>query len=58
MKHNGSFINPLKLKMLPADPIAAKEMPAFKAVIASYKSQLEEPTRNAASLDTKLLPAR
>lgn len=55
MKLNGSFINPLKLKMLPAEPIATKEMPAFKAIIASYKSQLEEPIR-AASLDKKFLP--
>lgn len=57
MKQNGQFINPLKLKMLPADPIAAKEMPAFKAVIAAYKSQLEEPIRSA-SLDKELLPSR
>ena len=56
MKQNGQFINPLKLKMLPADPIAAKEMPAFKAVIAAYKFQLEEPIRSA-SLDKELLPS-
>lgn len=55
MKQNGVFINPLKLKMLPANPIAAKEMPAFKATVAAYRSQLEEPVRSA-SLDKAPLP--
>lgn len=41
MKKNGALINPLTLKTLPSEPIAAKEMSAFKAVIASYKTQLE-----------------
>jgi murein DD-endopeptidase MepM/ murein hydrolase activator NlpD len=41
MRQNGQLINPLKLKMMPAEPIAAKEMPAFKAAIADYRTQLE-----------------
>lgn len=41
MKQNGALINPLKLKSMPADPIAAREMPAFKAAIADARSELE-----------------
>lgn len=48
MKLNGKLINPLKLKSMPADPIAAKEMPAFKAAVADLKSELEKPVQAAA----------
>jgi len=47
MRQNGTLINPLKLKTLPAEPIASKEMPAFKAVVAAYRAQLEEPVQSA-----------
>lgn len=47
MRHNGKLINPLKLKTMPADPIHAKEMPAFKAAIAEYRAQLQEPMQAA-----------
>jgi hypothetical protein len=47
MRQNGKLINPLKLKTLPAEPIASKEMPAFKAVVAAYRAQLEEPVQSA-----------
>jgi len=47
MRQNGKLINPLKLKTMPAEPIASKEMPAFKAVVAAYKAQLEEPVQSA-----------
>lgn len=47
MRQNGKLINPLKLKTMPAEPIASKEMPAFKAVVAAYKTQLEEPVQSA-----------
>ncbi|GAB1410177.1 M23 family metallopeptidase [Desulfovibrionales bacterium] len=49
MKKNGGLINPLTLKTLPAEPITAKEMPAFKALVAQYKPQLE--TLATASLE-------
>ncbi|NCD25309.1 MAG: peptidase M23 [Deltaproteobacteria bacterium] len=48
MKQNGKLINPLQLKMLPAEPIAAKEMPSFKALVAQYKAQLHDPVKTAA----------
>jgi murein DD-endopeptidase MepM/ murein hydrolase activator NlpD len=48
MRQNGKLVNPLKLKVMPADPIAKKEMPNFKAAIAAWKSQLEEPVQAAA----------
>jgi murein DD-endopeptidase MepM/ murein hydrolase activator NlpD len=48
MKQNGALINPLTLKMLPAEPIAAKEMPAFKALVAQFRSHLSEPVKTAA----------
>lgn len=48
MKLNGQFVNPLKLKAMPAEPIAAKEMPNFKALVAQYKSHLEAPVKTAA----------
>ena len=47
MKQNGQLINPLKLKMMPAEPIASKEMPSFKAAVAEYKAQLEQPVQSA-----------
>ena len=47
MRQNGQLINPLKLKMMPADPIASKEMPSFKAAVAEYKAQLEQPVQSA-----------
>ena len=47
MRHNGKLINPLKLKTMPADPIHAKEMPVFKAAIAEYRAQLQEPVQAA-----------
>ncbi|MBE1423424.1 murein DD-endopeptidase MepM/ murein hydrolase activator NlpD [Desulfomicrobium macestii] len=47
MRQNGKLINPLKLKTMPADPIASKEMPAFKAAVAAYMEQLEEPVQSA-----------
>ncbi len=47
MRHNGKLINPLKLKTMPAEPIASKELPAFKAAVAAYRAQLEEPVRSA-----------
>ena len=47
MRHNGKLINPLNLKTMPADPIHAKEMPAFKAAIAEYASQLKAPMQAA-----------
>lgn len=47
MRQNGKLVNPLKLKTMPADPIASKEMPAFKAVVAAYRAQLEEPVQSA-----------
>jgi len=50
MRQNGKLVNPLKLKVMPADPIAKKELPNFKAAIAAWKSQLEEPVQ-AASLE-------
>lgn len=50
MRHNGQLINPLKLKTMPAEPIAKKELPNFMAAIAPLKAQLAEPVR-AASLD-------
>ncbi|NLY40193.1 MAG: peptidoglycan DD-metalloendopeptidase family protein [Desulfovibrionales bacterium] len=50
MKKNGALINPLSLKTLPAEPIAAKEMPAFKAFVASFKPRLE--SLDTASLET------
>lgn len=48
MKQNGALINPLTLKMLPAEPIAAKEMPAFKALVAQFRSHLSESVKTAA----------
>lgn len=48
MKQNGQLINPLQLKMLPAEPIAAKEMASFKALVAQFKQQLDEPIKAAA----------
>lgn len=50
MRHNGQLINPLKLKAMPADPIASKEMPQFQASIAQYKSQLEDGAIKTAAL--------
>jgi murein DD-endopeptidase MepM/ murein hydrolase activator NlpD len=47
MRQNGKLINPLKLKVMPADPIAKKEMPNFKAAIAEWKARLEEPVQSA-----------
>lgn len=47
MKHNGKLINPLKLKTMPADPIAAKEMPSFNAAVATFKAELEKPVQAA-----------
>lgn len=48
MRQNGQLINPLKLKMMPADPIASKEMPSFKGfAVAEYKAQLEQPVQSA-----------
>ena len=47
MRQNGKLINPLKLKTMPADPINAKEMAAFKAVVAEYKSQLQQSVQAA-----------
>ncbi len=55
MRQNGQFINPLKLKSLPAEPVPAREMPNFRATIANFKAKLEEPIR-AASLDTSAKP--
>lgn len=49
MKKNGVLINPLQIKNIPAEPIAAKEMPDFKALVATYKSQLEGHVRTAAA---------
>lgn len=48
MKQNGTLINPLKLKVLPADPIPAKEMSNFKAAITEYKTQLLETAQASA----------
>ena len=48
MRQNGQLINPLQLKMLPAEPIAAKEMASFKALVAHFKPQLDEPITAAA----------
>lgn len=56
MRQNGKLINPLKLKSMPADPIHAKEMPAFKAAIAEYSSQLQAPLQ-AALVDSPAAPA-
>lgn len=47
MKLNGKLINPLKLKTMPADPIAAKEMPSFNAAVAGYRAELEKPVQAA-----------
>ena len=47
MRQNGKLINPLQLKVMPADPIAKKEMPNFRAAIAEWKAQLEEPVQSA-----------
>jgi murein DD-endopeptidase MepM/ murein hydrolase activator NlpD len=47
MKLNGKLINPLKLKTMPADPIAAKEMPSFNAAVAAFKAELEKPVQAA-----------
>ncbi|PKN40284.1 MAG: peptidase M23 [Deltaproteobacteria bacterium HGW-Deltaproteobacteria-18] len=47
MRQNGKLINPLKLKTMPADPIAKKEMPAFNEAVAAYRAQLEEPVKSA-----------
>ncbi len=47
MKQNGKLVNPLKIKSLPADPIAAKEMPNFRAAVAELKSMLEGPVQAA-----------
>lgn len=47
MKLNGQLINPLKLKTMPADPIAAKEMPSFNAAVAAFKAELEKPVQAA-----------
>ena len=47
MKLNGKLINPLKLKTMPADPIAAKEMPSFNAAVATFKAELEKPVQAA-----------
>lgn len=47
MRQNGKLINPLKLKTMPADPIAKKEMPNFLASIAPLKAQLEGPVQEA-----------
>lgn len=47
MKLNGQFVNPLKIKSLPADPIANNEMPNFKALVAQYKSHIEAPIKVA-----------
>ena len=56
MRQNGKLINPLKLKSMPADPIHAKEMPAFKAAIAEYSSQIQAPLQ-AALVDAPAAPA-
>jgi murein DD-endopeptidase MepM/ murein hydrolase activator NlpD len=50
MKQNGKLVNPLKIKSLPADPIAAKELPTFRAAVAELKTMLEGPVQ-AANLD-------
>ncbi len=50
LRQNGKPINPLTLKSMPSDPIAAKELPLFKAHIAGHKTLLEGPIR-AASRD-------
>ena len=47
MKQNGTLINPLKIKSVPADPIPNQEMPNFKAAVAAYRSQLEEAVQAA-----------
>jgi murein DD-endopeptidase MepM/ murein hydrolase activator NlpD len=47
MRLNGKLINPLKLKTIPADPIAAKEMPSFNAAVAVFKAELEKPVQAA-----------
>lgn len=47
MRQNGQLINPLQLKVMPADPIAKKEMPNFRAAIAEWRAQLEEPVKSA-----------
>lgn len=47
MRLNGKLINPLKLKTMPADPIAAKEMPSFNAAVAVFKAELEKPVQAA-----------
>lgn len=54
MRLNGKPINPLQLKSIPADPIAAKEMPAFKAEIATYRARLENHVRSAALPDAEV----
>ena len=47
MKLNGQFVNPLTIKSLPADPIATKEMPNFKALVAQYKDHIQAPIKVA-----------
>ncbi|MDP3429840.1 MAG: M23 family metallopeptidase, partial [Desulfomicrobium sp.] len=47
MKLNGKLIDPLKLKTMPADPIAAKEMPSFNAAVAAFRTELEKPVQAA-----------
>lgn len=41
VKKNGAFVNPLGLKFPPAEPIAAADMPAFRAAIDPYVLQLD-----------------
>jgi len=47
MKHNGTLINPLKIKSMPADPISSKEMPSFKAAVAEYRDKLKDHVKSA-----------
>ncbi len=51
MKRNGSWVNPLKIKAAPADPLTGTALAAFQEQAARIRPQLPSPQPRTASAD-------
>ncbi len=56
VKHNGRFINPLKIKSVPLRPLSPRELARFKAQTAPLLAILESPNRVVAERELKKIP--
>jgi murein DD-endopeptidase MepM/ murein hydrolase activator NlpD len=56
MKRNGQFVNPLQIKVAPAEPLTGAALAAFKAEAARIRPQLPSPDTQTAAAKTVATP--